>query len=98
MTAVTVTVSIGTTAHYVLIPKAVEDATGLGVTVPDIIYGWTDKGLDGAPSVLTLALDDQYVYDVDMSFRNAPPIVFKGFRPSDGDLLTELTAQGWVSL
>lgn len=92
MTAVTVTSPIGATCHYWFSPQAIE-ASSTGVTVPDIIQGWLQPG-----QALSLSLDDAYLWDINMNFRNAPPIVFDGFAPSDGDLLTLLSAQGWEAL
>ena len=39
-----------------------------------------------------------YLWDVSVTFRNAPPVVFEGLDVGDGgDLLTLLAAQGWQS-
>lgn len=98
MTAVTVTCPIETTVHYWFSPKANEDVTGLGVEVPNIQYGWFSESEDGSPTMLTVVLDDSFSWDVSLEFENAPPVIFTGFVPAAGDLLTQLSSQGWVSL
>jgi hypothetical protein len=98
MSAVTVTSTVGATCHYWFTPKAKEDTTGLGVKVPNIVYGWIAENTDGSPAALSVVLDSDYVWDVELEFRNAPPVVFSGFQPGNGDLLSLLSAQGWVSL
>lgn len=96
MTDVTVTMTVGTTIHYMFIPQAAEATMGL--TVAPIVYGWSDAQVDGSPTTVSIDLDSDYVYDVRVEARNAPPIVFRAFTPASGDLLTLLTAQGWVPL
>lgn len=96
MTDVTVTLAVGTTAHYWLFPKANE--TTLGLTVPEIIYGWATSNPDGTPTTVSLTLDSDFVYDVRIDCLNAPPIIFEAFEPSDGVLMDLLITQGWVSL
>lgn len=98
MAAVTVTCQVGTTVHYWFAPKADEDTTGLGITVPDIVYGWTDANIDGSPSTLSVTLDSAYSWDVRLEMRDAAPVIFDGFMPEAGDLLTQLAAQGWAGL
>lgn len=99
MAVVTVTSTIAATCHYWLTPKAVEDTTGKGISVGDIVHGWVSQNADGTPATLSLQLDNAYMWDVLMDFRGAPPIVFSGFNPgSGGDFLTLLAAQGWMSL
>ena len=98
MATVTVISTIAATCHYWFSPQAKEDTSGAGVTVPNIVYGWVAQNSDGTPATLSLDLDDSYTWGVEMRFRNAPPVIFEGFQPSDGDLLTQLSAQGWVSL
>jgi hypothetical protein len=98
VTAVTVTSTIRDTVNYWFCPKANEDITGLGVTVPPIIYGWFAENSDGSASTLTVVLDSSYSWDVELTFPNAPPVIFSGFHPGNGDLLTQLSAQGWVPL
>lgn len=95
MTAVTVTLTVGTTIHYWFVPKADEAS---GFVVPEIVYGWTTENLDGTPSTLSLSLDSDFTYDVRIDGRGVPPVVFPTFKPSDGELLSLLSAQGWVSL
>lgn len=96
MTPATVALTVGTTIRYWLTPRADEASTGL--TVPGVIYGQADSNADGSPSTLTLSLDADYSYDVRIDARNAPPVIFEGFRPADGELLAQLAAQGWASL
>lgn len=102
MAVVTVTLALsGVTAHYVFTPNANEDLTGgTGVTAPSIIRGWAnpDANSDLINTSVSVDLDDSYLWDVNISFRNAPPIVFQGFTPAAGDLLAQLTSQGWVAL
>lgn len=101
MALVTVTCSVGTTSHYWLSPRAVLDtASGLGIELPvgGIQHGWVTVALNGSPTVLSLQLDNSFLYDVRIESRNAPPIFFDGFNPeTGGDLLELLAAQGWVS-
>lgn len=98
MTDVTVTSPIAATCHYYFYPQAKEDTTGLGVIVPAIVYGWFARNVDGTPATLSVVLDSGFEWDVDIEFHGAPPVVFNGFQPANGDLLTQLAAQGWVSL
>ena len=101
MTVVNVTSTIGTTCHYTLIPQAIVDVTGtdLGVVLPDTVTGWVFETTDITPVVLTLTLDNAYIWDVYMRFQGASPIIFSTFAPgSGGDLLTLLNAQGWIAL
>lgn len=104
MTTVNITAALsGVTAHYVFTPQAIEDITSdTGITAPDIIRGWANpeaSNSGGIPQSINVALDNAYTWDVDISFRNAPPIVFSGFSPGDGgDLLTLLAEQGWQPL
>lgn len=94
MANVTVTLTTSITCSYWLVPKAIEDITGLGISAPDIVQGFI-PGYD-TPQTVDLTLDDSYLYDVRVDFQNAAPIRFFGFQPSAGDLLTELAAQGWT--
>lgn len=96
--AVTVTCTIAGTCHYWLTPQPVQSTTGAGVLVGDIVHGWIWETTDDTPTVLSLELDSAYAYDVSMSFRGAPPILFDGFTPANGDMLEQLTAQGWIGL
>lgn len=95
MTAVTVTSPIGVTCHYWLQPQAAVSLTGSGVVIPNIVHGQLSANIDGSPATLSLALDDSFLWDVILEFRGAAPIIFEGFAPANGDLLTLLTAQGW---
>lgn len=101
MTVVQVTSTVGTTAHYFLVPEAIVDVTGsdLGITLPDIVNGWITEVVDNTPLQLSLALDNAYLWDLNITFQGAPPIIFSGFNPgAGGDLLTLLYAQGWIPL
>lgn len=99
MTVVDVTLTLGATCHYWLTPRAAEDTSGAGITVPDIVHGWIAPDDDGTPASITWQLDSAYAWDVTLEMRNAPPVVFSGFEPgSGGDLLTLLAAQGWAPL
>lgn len=101
MSIVTVTSTIGTTCNYWFTPQAIVDVSGSGqgVVLPDIVQGWIYESADNTPVVLTLQLDNAYLWDVNMTFAGAAPIVFGTFAPgSGGDLLTLLSAQGWVPL
>jgi len=99
MSLVTITSTIGTTCQYWLTPHAAVSTTGAGVVVPDIVHGWLYETSDNTPVTLSVQLDNSYLWDISLHFENAPPIDFDGFVPgSGGDLLTLLTAQGWVSL
>lgn len=98
MATVTITSSVTSSCHFWFTPKAIQSGTGDGVTVPPIEYGFLFP-TDGTDPELSVDLDPAYVWDIDIRFRNAPPIIFDGFEPgSGGDLLTLLSAQGWVSL
>jgi hypothetical protein len=99
MSAVTVTSTIGASCHYWFTPQAIESPTGGGVTAPAIVHGAIYPNTDGTPATLSVALDAAYAWDVDLTFKNAPPVTFQGFQPgTGGDLLELLTAQGWVAL
>lgn len=98
MPAVTVTCTIAGPCHYWLTPQPIQSTTGAGVLVGDIVHGWIWETTDGTPTVLSLELDSTYAYDVSLYFRGAPPILFDGFMPASGDLLEQLTAQGWIGL
>jgi hypothetical protein len=99
VTAVNVNLVVGATCHYWIAPEASESVSGLGVTVPDIVHGWIGENPDGSSATLTVQLDNSYTWDVNLEFRDAPPVYFDGFEPGNGgDLLTLLTAQGWVQL
>lgn len=101
MTVVNITSTIGTTCHYTFTPQAIVDVTGsnLGLTLPDIITSWVFEVTDNTPVQLTVPLDNAYTWDVYLRFQGAPPIIFPTFNPGNGgDLLTLLTAQGWVAL
>ena len=98
MATVTVSSTIGATCHYWFTPKAREDTNGAGVQVPNIVHGWVDE-YEVGQTVLSLELDNAYLWDVNMTFQNAPPIVFEGLNVGNGgDLLGMLSAQGWQSL
>jgi hypothetical protein len=99
MAVVSVTLTVQATCHYWLYPQASVDLTGLGISLPDIVNGQVIEPADETASQLVLELDNSYLWNVDLRFLNAPPILFDGFAPgTGGDLLVLLTAQGWVPL
>lgn len=93
MSAVTVTLTIGTTCHYWLTPKPVD------FVLLDIVHGWIAEDADETSATLTLTLDDSALWDVRMTFLGIPPVEFDGLDVTGGgDLLDLLTAQGWMPL
>jgi hypothetical protein len=99
MAVVTVSTTVQTTCHYWVSPKAIESTTGAGVELPAIVNGVVIPTAQGTPTPLSLSLDNTFTWNVSLDFRGAPPVYFEGFAPgAGGDLLTLLTAQGWVSL
>jgi hypothetical protein len=95
---VTITSAVTDSCHFWFTPKANVSTTGNGVTVPPIQYGYLFP-VDGTDPMLSVELDPAYTWDIDIRFRNAPPVIFEGFNPgSGGDLLTLLSAQGWIPL
>lgn len=95
MSDVTVTLTVGTTVHYWFIPVVAEASS---IIVPNPVYGWTTPDDGETSTTLSLVLDDGCTWYVRMDFRGAPPITFDSFQPSDGDLLSQLLAQGWIAL
>jgi hypothetical protein len=89
----TITLTVSAQCHADFISQAREDITGLGVTVADSFIGMV------VTDTLSVDLDSNYLWDVNLRFRGAAPILFEGFNPgAGGDLLTLLSAQGWVAL
>lgn len=98
MSEVTVTLPIAGTCNYVVTPNAVEGTNGQGVVIPDTLRGAVNQS-EHETNTLSLDLDNAFTWDVAITFRGAPPILFEGFQPSNGgDLLTLLSSQGWQSL
>lgn len=99
LAAVSVTAQIGATCHYWFTPEPVWDFTGQGVNVLDSQIGWTAETTDQVAQTVTFNLDDSTLWDVNLSFRGAPPVEFKGLNVSGGgDLFELLNAQGWQPL
>lgn len=96
---VTVTLTVGATIHYWLIPQGVQSSTGAGIVVPGAQYGWaTVDPVTGANTSISWTLDPAFLWDVRIESRGAPPVLFEGFAPQNGDLLEQLALQGWVPL
>lgn len=114
MTAVNVTLTTSATTHYWIAPEAtITAATANDINVPDTLMGFVSNGAigngvygsddnlfsDAWPTTLTFPLDDSVLWDLNITFRGAPPIVFQGLNVSGGgDLITLLEAQGWTPL
>lgn len=98
MTVQTVTLTVGTTCQYWLTPQAIQDITGLGVEAADIIQDWAPVDSSTGPVTIEFNLDDTFVWDIILTFKNAPPVIFNGYQPVSGDLLQTLAAQGWTPL
>ena len=99
MAVVGVTLTVQATCHYWISPQASVSLTGSGLSLPDIVSGQAIEPADETASDLVLELDNSYLWNVDLRFLNAPPILFDGFAPGQGgDLLELLTQQGWVAL
>jgi len=99
MAVVSVTLTVQATCHYWVSPQASVSLTGGGISLPDIVSGQVIEPADETASQLVLELDNSYLWNVDLRFLNAAPVVFDGFAPgTGGDLLTLLTAQGWSPL
>ena len=97
MSVQTVTVTVGTTCNYWALPQANLDTAGsTGITVPGILSGVL-FGTASAPLVLTLSLDNAYLWDIYLDFLNAEAIELKSFNPlTGGDLLALAASQGWA--
>jgi hypothetical protein len=93
MTTVAVTFPTDLTCHYWLQPQPSVSLTGSGVLLPSIIEG--SQIAAATPSTITFALDPAFLWNVRLDFRGAEPVKFEGFAPAAGDLLTQLSAQGW---
>lgn len=93
MALVTVTMPLDLTCHYWFWPQAVLSPSGAGAQAPSFQEGFLYDGV----TPLSVQLDNGYLWDVQLQFRNAEPVNFQGFQPgSGGELLTLLTAQGWT--
>jgi hypothetical protein len=99
MAVVNVTLTVQTTCHYWVTPQASVSSSGGGVKLPDIISGYVSEPADQTASVLALELDNGYLWNVDLRFLGAAPVLFDGFAPgAGGDLLVLLGQQGWQPL
>jgi hypothetical protein len=100
-TALMVTVTITSSAflNYWLTPQGMEDITGLGIELPQMIHGSSSPGADGSSTLTSISLNESFAWDVNIELRGVPPIRFEGLRFSaGGDLLELLAAQGWTPL
>lgn len=95
LTTVNVTLTTNLTCNYFLVAQPDISVSGSGVLWPFIVQGSVTAPVDNSVQVVTLALDPTVLWNVDLRFRGAEPVVFSGFSPVAGDLLQQLSLQGW---